>query len=483
VAQVVVDKAEQAGWAILQERLLDVARCNFPDKNHPQGQPLFPATCKVLRTSDIHDIISQPDTLLQAAAQDLLAYVTSEMKKSAKLAPYADAFGHFLLTTSSGKNDPDALASLLLELRTGGTKSVSERLTRDLLARIEAQYTTPIAGAAPGVLKCPGPTTVASSLYIVGLCAIQAQSLDNMGTCDFEPILRSCSATDPDRVRALVGLAFTAFASTTKGVARADAVIDMDFALAEAAVYDGAFGTYTDEQRTYAVAVLHSEQDVIRGIVDADWVRATSGGIDIAERIVSAAGDNDDAKDEFSARKRILALLAAAGKYAATIKNPTNADKVQAEREQIIKELVSRMVNRTNRTTGMVVSLGGNLGLIGGVRTISGDVQPAFPAQLGLGVGLQSYHNCTCGFHAMLTGLDLGQYLTLDAGDLKVQTPDAAASVIIGATAGIWFLSRTTPFYVGPYLAGSPFVKSTTGKATIEVGLATGIYVPLLDFN
>jgi hypothetical protein len=255
----------------------------------------------------------------------------------------------------------------------------------------------------------------------------------------------------------------------------------LSFAIAEASIEAS---DLQPDQRTYAVALLHSYEDVVRGIINADWVRATIGAIDIAQRIVTASGDSDDAKDDFSARKRVLALLAAAGKYAATMqKNDASAEKVQAEREQIIKELVTRITNRQSREGGLVFSLGGNVAAIGGVRTISADVQPAFPLQLGLGLGVQSYHRCTCGFHAMLMGLDLGQYVTIDEGSLKVQTPDAAASVIIGGSVGFWALSRTTPFYVGPFVAASPFVKSTNGKATVVVGLSLGVYVPLLDFN
>jgi hypothetical protein len=208
------------------------------------------------------------------------------------------------------------------------------------------------------------------------------------------------------------------------------------------------------------------------------------GMIDIAQRIVQASGDTDDARAEFSGRQRVLTLLAAAGKYAATTKSTGNSEGVQATRERIIKELIVRMVTRSSRTSGLVLSHGGNLGALGGVRTdASGSRQAAFPLQLGLGFGFQSYHTGTVGFHGMLTALDVGQYMTVDSGSLKVQTPETESAVLLGITLGIWGLSRETPFYLAPYAAASPFVKSVEGKPTYQVGLAIGAYIPLIDFN
>jgi hypothetical protein len=235
--------------------------------------------------------------------------------------------------------------------------------------------------------------------------------------------------------------------------------------------------------------LLESEKDIVLGLVDSDWVRATSGAIGIADMIVRESCPkldecSDEVVDERNGRKKVLAVLGAAGKYASTMKSTGSPGEMQAEREQIIKELVARTVNRTARDQGFVVSVGGNLGLLGGARMEwGGDRQFAFPVQLGLGLGLQSYHSKTIGFSALLTALDLGQYVVFNSGDLKVQTPDAASSVMLGLSAGIWVLSRETPVIIGPYGAVSPFLKTTAGQLTYQVGLAIGIYIPLLDFN
>jgi hypothetical protein len=130
----------------------------------------------------------------------------------------------------------------------------------------------------------------------------------------------------------------------------------------------------------------------------------------------------------------------------------------------------------------VVVSLGGNLSLLGGVRTDFSGYQAAFPVQLGLGVGLQTYHEASAGFHMMVSAFDLGQYVTFDSGDLDVESPGIEASVMLGVTAGGWFLLRETPAYIGAFGGVSPFVRSGE-EITYQLGLVSGLYVPLLDFN
>jgi hypothetical protein len=47
---------------------------------------------------------------------------------------------------------------------------------------------------------------------------------------------------------------------------------------------------------------------------------------------------------------------------------------------------------------------------------------------------------------------------------------------------GGWLALRETPFYLGVHGSIAPF-NQADGNQTFEVGLVTGIYVPLLDFN
>jgi hypothetical protein len=180
--------------------------------------------------------------------------------------------------------------------------------------------------------------------------------------------------------------------------------------------------------------------------------------------------------------------MAAVGNYALTFDNQNKNDPAAAAaaREKIITELVDRMVNRTDRRSGAVVSLGGALGLIGGPRFASTDklrAQFAFPVQLTLGVGLQTYGNGTGGFHGNFSIVDLGQYVNVnDSGNLRVDTPDLKSSLALGLTLGGWLALRETPFYLGVHGSIAPF-NQADGNQTFEVGLVTGIYVPLLDFN
>jgi hypothetical protein len=82
----------------------------------------------------------------------------------------------------------------------------------------------------------------------------------------------------------------------------------------------------------------------------------------------------------------------------------------------------------------------------------------------------------------MVTAFDLGQYVTFAGPSLEVAPTSFESSVTLGLTVGGWLALRETPLYLGAYGGVSPFVKAQD-RPTYQLGLVTGIYVPLLDFN
>jgi hypothetical protein len=213
-------------------------------------------------------------------------------------------------------------------------------------------------------------------------------------------------------------------------------------------------------------------------------LESTIGSCDPAKTTVCPAHNAAWYDDE----KTVLQVMAGVGNYALTFSPQSSQDPgaAAAAREKIIEELVDRMVNRTDRTGGAVVSLGGALGAFGGPRFAQTDklhVDLAFPLQLTLGVGLQTYGKGTGGFHAMLSAFDLGQYVNMnDSGALQVGTPSVESSIGFGLTLGGWVALRETPLYIGAQGSVSPF-NQASGSPTFQAGIVSGIYVPLLDFN
>jgi hypothetical protein len=230
-------------------------------------------------------------------------------------------------------------------------------------------------------------------------------------------------------------------------------------------------------------------------LLTPDWVQTTTGAVEILTTLQSALSpcDSKDVacpaqRTALADERTVLQVLAAVGNYALTF-NPNNSkdpSAAAAARAQIMSELLDRMVNRTDRKSGTVVSLGGALGAFGGPRFAQTDklrADLAFPLQLTLGLGLQTYGSGTGGFHAMLSAFDLGQYVNMNnAGALQVGSPSLESAVGFGLTLGGWCLLRETPVYFAAQGSVSPF-NQAGGNPTFQAGLVSGIYVPLLDFN
>jgi hypothetical protein len=53
---------------------------------------------------------------------------------------------------------------------------------------------------------------------------------------------------------------------------------------------------------------------------------------------------------------------------------------------------------------------------------------------------------------------------------------------MLGVTTGGWFMLRETPAHIGAFGGFSPFVRSGE-EPTYQLGLVSGLYVPLMDFN
>jgi hypothetical protein len=268
--------------------------------------------------------------------------------------------------------------------------------------------------------------------------------------------------------------------------------IDLTFLVAELTLEAGASPdpeAPPDPQKDDARAYLAGMKSALLGVAGKDWVQTTSGAVRVIRVIrrtkaECAKAPGGGACVEANRAERLFTTLAAVGNYAETFHSNTKDPAAgTAAREKIIEELVDRMVNRTDRRSGWVVSLGGNLGLVGGARTdFSHGAQVAFPLQVGLGLGLESYGEGSGGFHGMLTAFDLGQYVTIESNDLVVDTPEIESSVMLGLTLGGWVALRETPYYIGVFGGMSPFVRAND-EMTYQLGLVTGLYVPLLDFN
>ena len=163
-------------------------------------------------------------------------------------------------------------------------------------------------------------------------------------------------------------------------------------------------------------SVIDAVEPLLVGLAEGDWVETASGAVRLAllvieQQLPACATPNSEACLAATKGPRTLfSLISAVGNFASTFADGADPAKAAEARQQIIEELIDRMTNRTERHTGVVVSLGGALGALGGIRTDFYDgIQVAGPAVLGIGIGLQTYHESVGGFHMMLSAFDLGQ--------------------------------------------------------------------------
>lgn len=456
VAQVVLERAQGAAWRLLQEKLREAAGCGGSAPERGTGQ--FPATCATLRSLPISDLVSSPAVLLNAVIADFLPLARPGESRPWMRIPILE----------------EALTEATIRWSQTGSSGMNSAFAHVFRRRIKEQVAKPdceLAVSAPD-----------KALWVSGMCLIEAQAPASFSKCDVEGWASQC--TDPVTTARILRLWF--IVSKLYGApGRPDPSDHVDLICTSADIAVDESKDLTDAQREEAHAYVSAMKAVLGGLAHKDWIETTSGAVRVL-RLVSesppCAGTRETVDcDQGRSAEKLFTLLAALGNYAETFTG--DAKGAGEAREKILRDLADRMVNRAHRDSGWVVSAGGNLGLLGGARTdLSTGAQVAFPAQLGLGVGLQSYGRGNHGFHAMVTAIDLGQYITFSGSSLEVDPPLLESSVTLGLTAGAWLALRETPFYVGAYGGISPFVKAQD-RPTYQLGLVTGIYVPLLDFN
>ena len=460
VAQVILNRATRAGWQVLDAKLKEAARCPTPGVT--QASPtVFPASCKVLDTLTIQDLVSSPAVLLNAVVTDILVQAGVDTSGAQALAPI---LGDVLRQTAS-------------QFSRGRPANLVDAFQTALQSNLETAAGKDCNAATPFVDK---------ALWVAGECLVEAGQPDRWAQCHPEAWIKQCDPNISDTSKTDILTITTMIGNIEVSSKQApDDYVDLIFTLADLAV--DLDTTMTAPKKANAKEYIAGLRTVFVGLSTKDWVQATSGAVRVVRVLYDTQGacatDAAGGKCvEAKGVEKVFTLVAAVGNYAETFatKDPTSAG---AQREKIIEELVDRMVNRTDRDHGLVVSLGGNLGVFGGARTTDfKSAQVAFPLQLGVGLGFQSYGAKTGGFHGMLTAIDLGQYVSLQSGALKVDAPKVESAVMVGATLGGWVALRETPWYIGAFGGVSPFVR-TNDKMTGQLGLVTGIYVPLLDFN
>lgn len=449
VAAVVAKRAKAAAFRLLEERLLAAAGCGAEDARR------LPSTCAALRSLPIEDLARSPAVLLDAVVADFLAL--ARPLRGASATPLFD----------------EALRESAVRWRQSGAEGVRGALADIARRELRAQVTEPTCDRKRG--------TFGEALWVSGMCLIEAQAPAGFSSCDVDGWISECD--DPGNSKRILRLwSLLGRVVSAPGKAPLSDLAELLSAAAEAEIEDK--GALDEKARKEARDRISAMRTALSGLARGDWVATTSGAIR-ALRVVTRS--DVCAKDgsvpvcaDARAAEEVLTLLSALGLSAET--GCSAGKDAVAAREKALEEVVERLVGRSHRDSGWVVSVGGSLSLLGGARFSSqGALDMAFPVQLTLGLAVESFTAKDRGFHGAVTFLDLGQYVSMDAGDLKVARPSFESSVVLGVTAGAWLALRETPFFIAAYGGVSPFVRSGE-TPTFQAGLSTGIYVPFVDF-
>lgn len=436
VGQAVLKKALRSGWTELASKLSELAGCSAK----PQR---LPKTCDVLGHARIEDLVASPKILLDAFLADLMHTLEGQLDKV-----------------------PLEIKAPVAALLAGWIVFGSDSAAAHLKPWLKTQLASHAADVA-----CPTQKAAAVA-WVLGECIANdpntAIALADLPSCDFNTYADKCTSLDAAAKHDVVQVAELAAKALGSSCPKDDKAcvprtwVQLFFQWSELAY---------EQQKP----ILDGFEDLFVGLIDHDWTRSVVGIGHVALAI-----NTKDCKP-CTIEMKLVRIVGAIGQFAETYSGKTS-DPAGA-REKVIEDLVTSLVDRTERDHGAVISIGGAVGIMGGIRLNTNGYQAAMPVRLTLGIGLQTYSSGTGGFHASIDAFDLGQYVTYDSNTLDVAPPDLKSSVIAGATIGYWFADRETPFFVAAHGAVSPFVRSTDGKVTYEFGALLGVYVPLLDFN
>lgn len=513
LGQIVVDRASQAAYTLLDDKLQTWLGCTKPST-------WFPATCKVLQTLRLQDLAMAPDQLRSALAADGIAIVKRKFGKApAKQASLGPPALHAVFAADTGGSPDDILATI--------NAAIEHRIVPDL-ARPIATLTGHSAEVTVRQLVDKGLKLVETAgenalckqkdrdhVLALAASAFAACELKSASSCSPMQVVQQFEASCPPNTISSDQLAYAESIAghlwdalslkqdtvTPDPAKRLTAAVDGAFEIACMYAVTSPSGPYVcelvavDDKQERAPLSPAEEvaiaRDVMHAAANRDGGALTAAIVAALVRVLPPATDKS--------QERALRVLATIAAYAATYTTAgTTADDAHKRRTALLESLTQDMTSRADRGGDWIASIGGSLrGLVGrryshNETDASGNVSRADsfwgPASLPLGFGLdylckKAHH----GLHVELSVLDLGQYLKWDGGG-KVVTPELIDVFAPSATVGFTFAGREIPFFIGVTAGYSPNfdfdpASATDKRGAWNVGATVGAFVPLFDFN
>jgi len=472
LGQIVVDRASAKAYDVLQSMLKDLLGCADPKK-----QAQFSSTCATLGTLRIQDIAMAPNVLFAALSQDIIRDVgLTKTNTTVALGGVISATIIPLLTKPTAFQTP-AIQGVLDTIVSGVASNAS------------------VTGLPPA------QKALALGVLAYVSCTATTASQNALAGCDFGAVIDKLDPGADDAKSAARALASHLISIATAG--------KVDLPHVQLAI-DTLFATACMVEKAETVPTLTCPPvDTIndKPLTTVDVIAFTGAAVDAAlaldgGRLIVVASRFLDLTlqgDEQLAKKRAMHLLGGLLDYAATYATPASStsetsDKTPTsahdQRTKILESLTKDMSDRTGREGADIISVGGSLRTIGGVRigtTGIGGVSFYGPLSLTLGVAythIPKKENAI-GIHVQIDAVDLGNYLALDNG-ATVKTPELGDAFAPSITIGFAY-GHALPFILGATAAWTPqFAVDSSQpdrRGSFNIGITAGIHVPLIDLN
>jgi hypothetical protein len=474
--KLVVDKATAEALRIVRRQLEKALSCSTTT--------VFTRTCQVVARLRMADLVSSPDPLLQALAQDLMAQLGGSLTGVELYASLARDVWPSLLRVRN--LDARELGVLVVQrIRDRGAAALAG-LTDAAVKQKDAAQRWPIAlGLASASLAscleanvnaraCPAADWISRTAHQLGV--------------EEPTVVAAAQAIATRSLVVLVG------AQESQGGPRAvSAGVELAFDVMCLSV-DFDHGCEGAETKASTATHLKARLGIARGallaLVEGEPLRVVVAFGDLLELGGTKLG---------TSTRRGLRLLGGVLDYARTTASGADKDDgaLHEQRTQIIRALSDDLTDRSDRGNEWIWSIGGSLRVMATAQAVAKpgssdhDVKGVIvPVSLPLGIGLDYLgDDGDLGLHVELSGVDLGRYAEIQSG--TVHRPDVLSAVNVSLAVG-FFYGTSMPWYVGGVVGYSPAISQgklgdagseTTPERGFYVGLTTGVYVPLFDLD
>lgn len=513
LGQIVVDRATRAAWDFVRDSLRDLLKCNKTDKNKVTNKEykvtVFPAVCSTLQSLDLKQVLKEPKVLLHAAVNDFFSLLSKKGLESSN-PTWKQISVLFSKIVKEAK--VQVLLSKILDIwKSQGPEGVSQVI----LVHINQYMEQNVSKLCSEIPSNEG-SLFKKAAWIAAKCIVEGKLKNSEATiptailqCNVQEKLKMCVGNEPktgftEKLERLVSILVSILGTKTSSVAanpslKYKPMFQLIFFLVRNAI-----GNVCTKPGTTPPTLLCNKQgewqrliDGIErswlGLMERNWSQVGSGMGHVFSSVAQIVSF------EAKGHQRFFRIMAAAAQYAQTYEEEvTGTDKekeakqkeLQMVRKDILNSLIDTMVNRSERTRGVIFSIGGSFGFSPGIRLGSRNpllqegsigLSPNSPFSLPIGLALQTFGEKNFGFHLQLGLVDLGQYVSFQNNSFEVATPQPQDALNLSLTIGFWIGRRQIPFVAGLHVGISPFAFEQ-GSNPWFVGLFLGMYVPFFDF-